>query len=554
MGDIRSKSRYDWQRLNPVLRKGEPGYDWNAGKIKIGDGRRRWNELPYITDLVGVSEQNLLLVHNKGTYSTLTTLSAGDSDFGSVEVTPDSDTPTTDGGSGGGSNPGGSTGGPTPTQPLLPPPVYPQISLAALAPYYTQASDDPYVVPTNDRPPSDKGELIGWLAAPSTHGYPDETNTGVPAGTTLVPCGQIVIWDDFVLIGGVRHNRPSSGSTVVGPVTIYPKTAAISHTDSKLPINTLIDSADCSGGVQNAGGGNALIRRSRIIGNSGAIGALNSVGQGGNGTLGYAAFVTVVDSRLHATTGEQCVKGRNYYLLRCNISGAADGLSTASNAHVDFCYLHGRLTVGTYHRDAAQILNSSPSSVLSPLFGGWAARMRKVTLLAYGETTGNAVLQIGDVQADINKVLFQDALVFGGNYSFNVNWNQYENGYGTNADGTLKFKQSSVTGQQETHPFIRDVFIERVRLGRKSGDGVAGGGTGGNQPVPRYSASADGAYITEFRKYANGGLYGELPPISCRDWVWDADNAPVSNLPFGVADWAARAIESGLDFTPYSAS
>jgi hypothetical protein len=36
-----------WSSKNPVLAQGEPAYDIDAKKFKIGDGRTRWNDLPY---------------------------------------------------------------------------------------------------------------------------------------------------------------------------------------------------------------------------------------------------------------------------------------------------------------------------------------------------------------------------------------------------------------------------------------------------------------------------------------------------------------------------
>jgi hypothetical protein len=34
-----------WAMLNPILSDGEPGYEIDTGKFKIGDGSTRWNEL-----------------------------------------------------------------------------------------------------------------------------------------------------------------------------------------------------------------------------------------------------------------------------------------------------------------------------------------------------------------------------------------------------------------------------------------------------------------------------------------------------------------------------
>lgn len=43
----------EWATLNPVLRLGEPGFEKNTGKLKIGDGTTAWNSLDYLTDAGG---------------------------------------------------------------------------------------------------------------------------------------------------------------------------------------------------------------------------------------------------------------------------------------------------------------------------------------------------------------------------------------------------------------------------------------------------------------------------------------------------------------------
>ena len=37
-----------WSRVNPVLLEGEPGFEKDTNKIKIGDGSTQWNDLPYL--------------------------------------------------------------------------------------------------------------------------------------------------------------------------------------------------------------------------------------------------------------------------------------------------------------------------------------------------------------------------------------------------------------------------------------------------------------------------------------------------------------------------
>lgn len=38
-----------WKELNPVLRQGEPGFEFDTGKLKIGDGLTAYNDLKYQT-------------------------------------------------------------------------------------------------------------------------------------------------------------------------------------------------------------------------------------------------------------------------------------------------------------------------------------------------------------------------------------------------------------------------------------------------------------------------------------------------------------------------
>jgi len=44
-----------WTNTNPVLLSGEPGYESDTGKLKIGDGFSRWNVLPYFGGGGGIS-------------------------------------------------------------------------------------------------------------------------------------------------------------------------------------------------------------------------------------------------------------------------------------------------------------------------------------------------------------------------------------------------------------------------------------------------------------------------------------------------------------------
>ena len=38
----------EWAAKNPILGDGEPGYETDSRKLKIGDGLSYWNNLPYV--------------------------------------------------------------------------------------------------------------------------------------------------------------------------------------------------------------------------------------------------------------------------------------------------------------------------------------------------------------------------------------------------------------------------------------------------------------------------------------------------------------------------
>lgn len=58
-----------WTDRNPVLYPGEPGFELDTGRLKIGDGTQNWNTLPYInpaTDASLVIDSNTNLVGISG--------------------------------------------------------------------------------------------------------------------------------------------------------------------------------------------------------------------------------------------------------------------------------------------------------------------------------------------------------------------------------------------------------------------------------------------------------------------------------------------------------
>ena len=49
-------------QVNPYLAKGEPCFDYEQGKLKIGDGIHNYNDLPYITEIGRISSLELIKV------------------------------------------------------------------------------------------------------------------------------------------------------------------------------------------------------------------------------------------------------------------------------------------------------------------------------------------------------------------------------------------------------------------------------------------------------------------------------------------------------------
>ena len=46
--ELRRNSSSNWTNVNPKLLSGEPGVEIESGQMKIGDGVRNWNSLPYV--------------------------------------------------------------------------------------------------------------------------------------------------------------------------------------------------------------------------------------------------------------------------------------------------------------------------------------------------------------------------------------------------------------------------------------------------------------------------------------------------------------------------
>ena len=64
MADVYMKSKFYFKRgkaasraaQNLILGPGEPGFELDTGKLKVGNGITTWNELPYINDNIVITD------------------------------------------------------------------------------------------------------------------------------------------------------------------------------------------------------------------------------------------------------------------------------------------------------------------------------------------------------------------------------------------------------------------------------------------------------------------------------------------------------------------
>ena len=45
---LRRATEPEWIERDPILRVGEPALSTDVDKLKVGDGRRHWSEIPYL--------------------------------------------------------------------------------------------------------------------------------------------------------------------------------------------------------------------------------------------------------------------------------------------------------------------------------------------------------------------------------------------------------------------------------------------------------------------------------------------------------------------------
>jgi hypothetical protein len=61
---LRRDTARRWARVNPILADGEPGFEIDTGRLKIGNGSTKWLELEYfLTGNLGDTPNSTLSAH-----------------------------------------------------------------------------------------------------------------------------------------------------------------------------------------------------------------------------------------------------------------------------------------------------------------------------------------------------------------------------------------------------------------------------------------------------------------------------------------------------------
>lgn len=196
------------------------------------------------------------------------------------------------------------------------------------------------------------------IVSPHICGYPDETNTGVPAGTVLTNSGSITV-------------------TQAG---------------------TIIDSKNITGQVIIRAN-NVTIRRSRIT--SGDYYPIDH----NNGNAGLLVEDTeVIGTNINVTSG---ISFANYTARRVNVHGSADGLKADANVVIEDSYIHNLAVSATSHNDAIQTT------------GGSNVIVRHNTCKLSTFVGANACLQMGNEWGINSGWLVTNNLLDGGGWTIN---------------------------------------------------------------------------------------------------------------------------------------
>ena len=200
------------------------------------------------------------------------------------------------------------------------------------------------------------GFYANAINSPSAAGYPDETNTGVPAGTNLTTVSNINVTTD----GAVIENKLVTDQIYVRANNVTIRNCRI-ESGTYYPIDY--------------DGAGLLVEDCEIIGQSSIVTAGMSFG--------------------------------NYTARRVRIEGTSDGFKADSNVLIEDCYVTGLTVTQTSHNDGIQTT------------GGSGVVVRHSTF-KLGDSSGvSAVIQFGTENGSNSNWLVEDNLLDGGGWTIN---------------------------------------------------------------------------------------------------------------------------------------
>lgn len=208
------------------------------------------------------------------------------------------------------------------------------------------------------------GFMPNLINNPHLGGYPDETNTGVPAGVTLTNYSGTM---NVTTNGAIIQNYNISGDIVVD--------------------------AD-----------NVTIRNCRVT--SGGYYPIRWYGDEHTGLL--VEDCEIIGTNYNVTAG---MSFRNYTARRVFVTGGADGFKADANVLIEDCYVTGLGIGPDTHNDGVQTT------------GGSDVTLRHNTFKLGNQSGVSAVVQVGNEWGTNSNWLIEDNLIDGGGWSINASNN-----------------------------------------------------------------------------------------------------------------------------------
>lgn len=212
--------------------------------------------------------------------------------------------------------------------------------------------------------PQNGGFVPNLIDSPSLGGYPDETNTGVPAGVALTNYSGTM---HITTNGAVVQNYNIAGAIVVDASNVTIRNCRITSGDY-YPVRWYDD--------EHTG---LLVEDSEIIGTSDSVTA----------GLSFA----------------------NYTARRVFVTGCADGFKANANVLIEDCYVTGLWTTADSHNDGVQTT------------GGSSVTLRHNTFKLGNQPGISAVVQVGNEWGANSDWLIENNLIDGGGWSINASNN-----------------------------------------------------------------------------------------------------------------------------------